>query len=422
MAQQTIRLYARKWAFTAQSDPVRVQDLTGKNSVNLYKEQNRLYVEFDEFPSNLRKKKLYGAAALFYVDLGMWIGSQGILDQTVMVLYPSDGAIDPATLVWSNQPSVPNLSYLKTDLGYWERDEEFLPAGASTAFSTELAKRFTKYNTGAMVNIGPYHYNSAKLNTLGDGTSLPYLELTYDDTENATSKVAIKSYPSGTINASESKEFTWELGPDTYYCADDFVQRSAVLFWKTSDASTWNRINISGNNLSYTAPGGTFPGGKTIQFYIQATDTDGTTTQTSTYAFSTAASQIKATVFPTGKAIDPRTALNFAWVYESEAGEYSQRSAVLHYHLSGSAWQTYSISGSSQSKAIPANTFPTGGTVEWYLEGTDICGVTSSTTTASFTTVSTKVVQQGGPTDGYADPRNAITFSWYLESTVGVYT
>ena len=95
----------------------------------------------------------------------MWIGSQGILNQTVMVLYPSDGAIDPATLVWSNQPSVPNLSpnlsYLKTDLGYWERDEEFLPAGASTAFSTELAKRFTKYNTGAMVNIGPYHYNSA---------------------------------------------------------------------------------------------------------------------------------------------------------------------------------------------------------------------------------------------------------------------
>ena len=45
MAQQTIRLYARKWAFTAQSDPVRVQDLTGKTGVNLYKEQNRLYVK-----------------------------------------------------------------------------------------------------------------------------------------------------------------------------------------------------------------------------------------------------------------------------------------------------------------------------------------------------------------------------------------
>ena len=426
MAQQTIKLYARKWAFTAQSDPVRVQDLTGKNSVRLYKEQNRLYIEFDAFPTALRKKKLYGATALFHVDLGMWSTSSGILMRTVMVLYPSTASIDPETLVWANQPAVPNLSpnlsYLKTDLGYWERDEEFLPAGASTAFSTELAKRFTQYNTGAMVNLGPDSSNTAKLYTLEDGTSLPYLELTYDDTENATSQVVIKSYPSGTINASEAKEFTWELGPDTYYCADDFVQQSAVLFWKTSDASTWNRINISGNNLSYTAPGGTFPGGKNIQFYIQATDTDGTTTQTSTYAFSTAASQIKATTFPTGKAIDPRTALNFEWIYESEAGEYSQRSAVLHYHLVGSAWQTYSISGSTQSQAIPANTFPTGGTVEWYIEGTDICGVTSSTATASFTTVSTKVVQQGGPTDGYADPRNAITFSWYLESTVGDYS
>ena len=420
MAQQTITLYARKWGFTDQSDPVRVQDLTGKSSVYLYKGSRRLYVEFDEFPSALRKKKLYGANAKFHVRLGYY--HSGNADRTVMDLYPSLGKFNPATLVWANQPSVPSRSYLKTDLGMSEGDYEFLPAGASAAFSSELAKNFTLYNTGEMENFGPYTYNTAYFPYLSDGTSLPYLQLTYDDAEDATSQVVIKSYPSGTVNASAGQTFSWELGPDTYWCAAGFTQQSAILFWKESTESTWNQINISGSGTSYTAPSGTFPGGKTIQYYIRATDTEGNTSQTSTYSFNTAASQIAATVYPSGNGVDPRTAINFAWVYNSSAGKYSQRSAILHYHLVGSAWQAYNIADSTQSVAIPANTFPTGGQVEWYLEGTDISGVTTQTAQASFKTVSTKVVQQGGPTDGYCDPRNAITFSWYLESAVGDYT
>lgn len=419
MAQQTLTLYARKWAYTNQSDPVTVQDLTGKGSVTLYERSRRLYVEFDEFPSTLRKKRLYGAKALFHVKLGYY--TSGNWNRTMMLFYPSLGAINPETLTWANQPATPELSYLKTDLGVGNDDIEFLPAGASTEYNSELAKLFTGYNTGAMVNAGPYVFNYAYLYTLDDGTSLPYVQITYDDAEDATSKVDVKTIPVGTVNASEVQTFEWKLTADPYWNADGFTQQSAVLFWRTTEESTWHQISISGSGTSYAAPAGTFPSGKAIRFYIQATDTDGTTTQTSPYGFDTAASQIAATVYPKGNDIDPRNAINFAWVYNSAAGEYSQSSAVLHYHLVGSPWQTYSITGSAQSYAIPANTFPTGGTVEWYLEGTDITGATSSTQTANFKTVSTKVVQQGGPTDGYCDPRNAITFSWYLESAVGDY-
>lgn len=420
MAQQTITLYARKWAFTDQADPVTVQDITDENYVYLYQGTRRLYVEFDEFPSTLRKKVLYGAKAMFHVRLGYYHSGSG--QSTIMALYPSLGSVNPETLTWAIQPEIPSLRYLKTTQGYGEGDHEFNPAGETTEFSSELAKLFTEYSAGALANIGPYYYDIAYLRTLSDGTSLPYLQITCDDTENATSKVVAKSYPSGDVNGSEEQTFVWELGPDVYYCADGFTQQSAVLYWKESTAETYNQISISGDTLSYTTAAGTFPGGKTINWYLEATDTDGTTSQTSVFSFTVAASQIKASTYPSGNSIDPREAITFEWIYESDAGEYTQSSAILHYHLVGSAWQTYSIADATQSKEIPANTFPTGGTVEWYLEGTDICGTTSSTATASFKTVSTQVVQQGGPTDGYSDPRYAITFSWYLESDVGDYS
>lgn len=403
------------------SDPYTVQDITNKNGVTMYERSRRLYVELDAFPNTLRKKKLYGAKGLFRVDLGDY--HSGTWNKSMMLFYPSAGSIDPATLVWSNQPFIPPLSYLKTVEGVNDGDVEFNPAGASAEYNSELAKLFIAYHTGAMENAGPYVFNTAYLRTLRDGSSLPYVEITYDDSANATSQADIKTYPRGTVNASQTQLFEWELkAEDGYWCADGFTQQSAILFWREATESAWNQISISGSTTAYSAPAGTFPSGKDIRYYIQTTDTDGTTSETPVMPFSTAASQIAATVYPKGSGIDPRASINFSWVYNSSAGEYSQSSAVLHYHLVGSSWQTYSITGGDQSCDIPANTFPTGGTVEWYLEGTDITGETSSTQIANFKTVSTQVVQQGGPTDGYCDPRNAITFSWYLESAVGDYT
>ena len=217
------------------SEPFTVQDISNLTSVTMYERSRRLFVEFDAFPNALRKKKLYGAKALFCVDLGDY--HSGTWNKSMMLFYPSAGAIDPATLTWSNQPYIPPLSYLKTVEGVNDGDVDFNPAGASAEYNSELAKLFVAYHTGAMENAGPYIFNTARLRTLQDGTSLPYVEITYDDSTNATSKVDIKTYPSGTINASQTQLFEWELIADTYWCADGFTQQSASLFWKESTES-----------------------------------------------------------------------------------------------------------------------------------------------------------------------------------------
>ena len=100
--------------------------------------------------------------------------------------------------------------------------------------------------------------------------------------------------------------------------------------------------------------------------------------------------------------------------------EWEQVSATFNWRVQGaSEWNTISVSGSTTSVTIPAYTFPSGSTIEYYISETDEDNTTSNTDTYTFTTLTTKVTPTNSPTSGYVNPRNARSFSWSYTNTAG---
>lgn len=130
---------------------------------------------------------------------------------------------------------------------------------------------------------------------------------------------------------------------------------------------------------------------------------------------------------PSSGYVNPRNATSFSWAFERDsteeyycAGVFTQSSAALKWKTSGGSWNTINASGSTQSITVPANTFPTASTIEWYLTGTDTAGTTSETEHYSFSTAAgTAYANPSSPVNSVEDGSKVITFRWTLSSTDG---
>ena len=171
--------------------------------------------------------------------------------------------------------------------------------------------------------------------------------------------------------------------------------------------------------MSYTVPANTFPTGKTIDWYISATDTDGNTDITIPASFNTYATQVTPITYPTGNSVDNRTAQAFSWDYVSASGAtgYKQSSTIIYWRVSGAGtWNQISISGTTKSKSVSAYSFPANSTIEWYIRGTDYSGAVTNSQTYSFKTLGYTLAISSAPTGSNIDTRNAITFSWTISN------
>lgn len=228
--------------------------------------------------------------------------------------------------------------------------------------------------------------------------------------------VRMTGNPSGSnYDPRNSTTFSWSL----YTAAGEYTQASAKLYWRAGSSGNWNEISISGNTKSYTVPANTFPTGATIQWYLSSTGKTDTTHSTNTASFSTLSPKITAVTYPSGNSVDFGSDLTFTWVFKNNAGgsNYGQRSASLFWRAATTdPWSEIPASGTTQQLTVPAYTFPSNATISWYLQGTDAGGSESSTTAQSFKTVAPQITPQNSPTSGYADPRNAITFSWFFST------
>lgn len=140
---------------------------------------------------------------------------------------------------------------------------------------------------------------------------------------------------------------------------------------------------------------------------------------------SKALSQVSFSNRPSGKVYPNRTVLLQWRLSRSSATSgvnciddtFVQQSAKFFWRVQGaSSWNQISISGATYDYTVPANTFPNGSTIEYYLSVTDTDGTTSSTSTFTFYTPATQITPQDSPTSGYANPRNEITFSWFFSN------
>lgn len=249
-----------------------------------------------------------------------------------------------------------------------------------------------------------------------DGTTTDTSEITFST---ATPGIGIRACPSGdSYDIRKDSVFTWTYGTSF----GEMDQAAANLFWRESEGS-WNTVSVSGNTKTLTIPGNTFPTGKTIEWYMTVTGTDGYVATKTLSSFATASSAIVATIYPSGRNIESGQPLNFAWAFRNSLGDYAQSAASLFWRASTSdPWQEIQASGGTQSLTVPKNTFPGNeSTVTWYLVGTDIGGTTTQTQEKTFTTVKSQITPQSSPTSGYVDPRNAITFGWYFATPTASY-
>jgi len=421
MAQVKIRLNVNKFGYVRQSKPTTVFDLTGESKVILYNSGDLFYFSFASFPSELRRKRLYFTNAKFHVEAGYQASA-------VFNAFAASDTFTPSSLTYATRPAgaVPGYALSSPDLYSVGGDVLFEPRVATSNEARSIQAKLMALKHTAYMSCSSSEAGEVYFRKLSDGTTVPWVEIAYDDSVDVLSQINAASYPSGNnVDTRSALSFTWDYGPaGEYHCYNEsWTQASAKLLWRKSGASAWNEIGVSGSTKKLTVPGNTFPTGSTVQWKLSGTDTLGTTSETSVYSFSTPATQIRAFDYPTGSNIDTRQGLFFSWNFENSLGGYGQSSAALHWRVStGTTWNTINASGATQYLTVPANTFPTGKTIQWYLTGTDIGGTSSQTSQLSFTTVSTTVRALQYPSGSNVYSGQALLFKWYYNSAVGDYT
>ena len=339
-----------------------------------------------------------------------------VVGKVVMKTKPSYGQMPTkeATFVWVHEAS-----------GGRCPDEYCTQVSAVFKYKVSTASEWTSVNIS-----GDTKTYSIPANTLPTASTINWEPTTTDEdgTESSTSGsfttctpvLTLTSYPSGSnYDTRNTTLLEWTLK----YNSEDYPQSSASFFWRKQNDENWTEISQSGNNRQLVVPANTFPTAATIQFYLATTDSGGHTAQTAVRTFTTVSTSIVATVFPTGNNNNPSIPILFEWKYNCAFEDYDQSTATLQWRRSDVPnWTDIVITGNVKSFQVPANTFATSATIQWRIIGTDSGGHVSQTNVATFNTLSTQITQQGGPTSGYCDPRNPITFSWYYPCAVGDYS
>lgn len=102
------------------------------------------------------------------------------------------------------------------------------------------------------------------------------------------------------------------------------------------------------------------------------------------------------------------------------AETWEQTSAAIYWREQGtSTWNEIKIAGNTKEYTFPARTFASDKTYEYYAMANDVSGGSSETAVFTFTTPGSQVTPQNSPTDGYANPRNPISFGWAYSTDGG---
>lgn len=374
------------------------------------------------WPDSLKRNKILSASLRLYVRAGYALGIYAFTCED----------FDPAQVTYYSHPNVSNYEAYRSasDAGIspgswgliWLPFEERAASWQPNA-AVELLKKgaFQIYSGYWTSNLGdtPWYIRTV----LSDGTA-PFVRIEYDDAVIITSQVGFTSkgkLPSN-VNPRSAVTVSWLLGSaGGGRCVDEtWEQASAVFLWRAAD--TWHEIQVNSSEMSLTIPPYTFPTGKTIDYKVRCTDTDGTTTETDVFRFTTPPSQITPQNSPTSGYMNPREDIVFSWYFSNTAGNYPQQSASLFWRTAGTeTWTEIPADGSTQSVTVPANTFPISSTIEWYLSGTDSSGSASQTVVYSFsTTASTAYATVSSPINSVEDGSAPITFRWTLQSADGL--
>ena len=325
--------------------------------------------------------------------------------------YPSGNSVDPRSAKYFSWYFSGGFTQQSATL-YWKTATESGYIHTVSASGSETNLTIPSYTFPAGSTISWYLQGT---DTYGNVSQTSVMTFTC-----LAGTLALSSYPTGSnVNTGEALTFTWTLRNTL----GEIQQDRAVLYWKKSSEGTYHTYTVTGNLKRCIVPANTFPTSATIQWYIVATDPGGTTYTSDDKSFNSVAPTVTAENYPSGSNVNYGADILFKWKLSSGGqGDYTQTSAKFYWRKDTlDNWTQISISGNTKQLTVPAYTFPPDKTIYWYLEATDFGGATTSTGQKTFKTAKSAITPQDSPTSGYADPRNAITFSWYFTDGENTY-
>lgn len=180
---------------------------------------------------------------------------------------------------------------------------------------------------------------------------------------------------SGTINASVDRVFSVVLRASGAVYTP-FTVAEATLYWRsgTGGAYTEAPMTPDGSRASCLIPAGTFPSG-TIQWYAEATDNTGSTTETELYTLSTLSAAVEAVPLSPVNTVESGSGpITFRWFYGSVDAQ-PQGAAQLRVSYDGEEWTTLATvtDAGARSYTVPKNSFAAG-TIWWQVRAKTVSG------------------------------------------------
>ena len=406
MAVRTLTLNAVKWAYVSRANPDTHYTISDSTAYTVGADA-RLLVGLQSVPTAIRRNRILRMAVIVQAKTDYNTNSP--------CFYALNGDFNASNVTYNTRPGWDSSGVWalpSADYGQWmdytaSQAADTLPLQASILEKLQKMVQTARYAVGGTTGV------QAKTKTLSGSAALFTIE--YDPDVTLTSKPYPTTYPTGTADPRQAQVFEWELkkAQNAYYCPDEsFTQVSAKLFWKPSDETTWNEITIQDGTMQATIPAGTLPTAKTIQWYIQATDADGTTASSDVLSFLTPTNNIYFSDRPSGTEVDIRKAILFKWTLSGAYGDYDQESATLHWRTSDEdPWNEITV-GSAKELTVPALTFPTYATITWYLTATDTGGHTATSTEQQFSTPTVKIAADSFPEGSDISTKVAQVFTW----------
>lgn len=369
----TIELAVTKSALVSEASPN--QNLSGQASYDLYSDNGEklLFLGFESFPASLRNYEIT-SVQISIPKTGWAYG---------FYLYDALSDFNAGSLTWVNKPST------RYD------GSKSLTSGSPPAYLIPGVDKGGVYGARrlAFPALAIEHYGSppSYVDSIIVDVSAIKLRVTYNPDRTAGSKVkwAYNPVPSY-INPHVSNTFNWLLESDGYYSyntANGVTQASAVFYWRAGESGDYTAVPISGNTQSVIIPAETFPVG-TIQYYVSATGTEGTISQTPIYSSSTSDTLPTSTpISPQNTVEDGGNAITFKWNVSNASGTTPTKIDFAYKLFGESPWHyLYSLDGTLRQYTLPGGTFTSGETT-WSVRAYNIDGSAGPWSSTTFVVV-----------------------------------
>lgn len=328
-------------------------------------DDERVYFKVENLPDNIKHKRLYSvsveiSAYVPYTKFGR------------LALYAPKRNFDTASVTYITRPAGEYIDYAITVFGSSGPETITLPnyTGKDDVYKSAKAKDLLRYGG---FYIYPPRAAESDIEVYDERYPNPcrYVVL-YDDEITVTSTVRASGKTSGYVNPHTAETFSWVFEPSgAYACASDWSQATATFFWREGTDGNWTAVEASGSIQAVTIPAETMPVG-TVQWYVQATDDQGTTSSSPVYTITTEDSlQVATPLSPIGTVEDGSAEILMTWQEANDTGT-TPTGVDLQISTNGTTWTDLAhVTGAATQYTAPAGSFQ-GGTVYWRVRAYNI--------------------------------------------------